>query len=322
GIHRSRKAAARRVRGPCHAYRRPRARLSARAREGRARSRERREARRPDHRDQRIPRRDAEGRSRRDRQAGNDHRSAWDSQRDRPRARQQDEDGQVQVAALRTAAAAEQFAMIAGHRHQAGLTLALLLAALPASHAQAEKADRDKPINYQADSGDVNYQTKVGTLLGSVIITQGTLTIHADKVILRQNPDNSLSATAFGNPITFREKRDGTDEYYEGVAQRAEYDGQKRFLALFDRALLRQGTDEIRSNYIPYKAGTEFFKAEGRPDTRPAGAGEPPLGARVRGIFQPQPKDDASAGSAQGKAKGAKDDASTSSGQAKAVKDN
>jgi lipopolysaccharide export system protein LptA len=161
-------------------------------------------------------------------------------------------------------------------------------AALPAA---AEKADRDKPINYQADSGDVNYQTKIGTLLGNVILTQGTLTIHADKIIFHQNPDNSVSATAYGNPITFREKRDNVDEYYEGVAQRAEYDGQKRFLELFDRALLRTGTDEIRSNYISYNAETEFFKAEGRADSRPAAAGESPLGARVRGVFQPQSKD-------------------------------
>jgi lipopolysaccharide export system protein LptA len=160
-----------------------------------------------------------------------------------------------------------------------------------APSAPAEKADRDKPINYQADTGDVNVQTKVGTLLGNVILTQGTLTIHADKIVFHQNPDNSVSATAWGNPITFREKRDNVDEYYEGVAQRAEYDGQKRFLELFDRALLRKGTDEIRSNYISYDAGTEFFRAEGRPDTRPAAAGETALGARVRGVFQPQQKD-------------------------------
>jgi lipopolysaccharide export system protein LptA len=167
-----------------------------------------------------------------------------------------------------------------------------VLGAVAALPAAAEKADRDKPINYQADSGDVNYQTKIGTLLGNVILTQGTMTIHADKIVFHQNPDNSVSATAFGNPLTFREKRDSVDEYYEGVAQRAEYDGQKRFLELFDRALLRKGTDEIRSNYISYNAETEFFKAEGRPDTRPATPGEPSLGSRVRGVFQPQAKDD------------------------------
>ena len=174
-------------------------------------------------------------------------------------------------------------------RALAAVALAALVSHVPS--ASAEKADRDKPINYQADTGDVNVQTKVGTLLGNVILTQGTLRIQADKIVFHQNADNSVSATAWGNPITFREKRDNVDEYYEGVAQRAEYDGQKRFLELFDRALLRKGTDEIRSNYISYDAGTEFFKAEGRPDTRPAAAGETALGARVRGVFQPQQKD-------------------------------
>jgi lipopolysaccharide export system protein LptA len=176
-------------------------------------------------------------------------------------------------------------------RYLLRFAVSIVFAVAAALPALAEKADRDKPINYQADSGDVNYQTKVGTLLGNVILTQGTLTIHADKIVFHQNPDNSVSATAYGNPITFREKRDNVDEYYEGVAQRAEYDGQKRFLELFDRALLRQGTDEIRSNYISYNADTEYFKAEGRADSRPAPRGEPPLGARVRGVFQPQSKD-------------------------------
>jgi len=165
-------------------------------------------------------------------------------------------------------------------------------APLLAPIAQAEKTDRDKPIFYQGDTGGANLNSKDGELAGNVVITQGTMTIRADRIVFHQNPDNSLSATAYGNPVSFREKRDGVDEYYEGFAQRAVYDGQKRLLELFDRALLKKNNDEIRSNYISYNAATEVFKAEGRPDTRPAEAGEAPLGPRVRGVFQPQPKED------------------------------
>jgi lipopolysaccharide export system protein LptA len=170
--------------------------------------------------------------------------------------------------------------------------IGLTLGCLCATTAQAEKADREKPIFYQGDSGGANLGSKDGELAGSVVITQGTLTIHADKIVFHQNPDNSLSATAYGNPVTFREKRDGIDEYYEGFAQRIVYNGQNRFLELFDRALLKKSGDEIRSNYITYDAGTEVFKAEGRPDSKPPDAGEAPLGSRVRGVFQPQAKDD------------------------------
>jgi lipopolysaccharide export system protein LptA len=170
----------------------------------------------------------------------------------------------------------------------AAATIVAAVAALAAAGAVAEKADRDKPINYSADVGDVNYQTKIGTLTGNVVVTQGTLTVHADKVVFRQNPDNSLSVTAYGNPVSFRQKRDGLDEYYEGFAQRAEYDGAKELLELFDRALLKRGTDEIRSNYISYNAATELFKAEGRESKgAPPEPGGP--GARVRGVFQPRP---------------------------------
>jgi lipopolysaccharide export system protein LptA len=164
---------------------------------------------------------------------------------------------------------------------------AVLPLALVVTPAQAETGDREKPINYSADAGDVNYQTKIGTLTGNVIITQGTLTIHADKVVLKQNPDNSMSVSAFGNPVTFHQKRDGVDEYFDGFAQRAEYDGSRQFLELFDRALLRRGQDEIRSNYITYNAATEVFKAEGR-EPSPSAPANGSTGARVRGVFQPK----------------------------------
>jgi len=162
----------------------------------------------------------------------------------------------------------------------------VLLAALSlVSPAHAEKADRDKPVNFSSDdAGGVNYDTRTGSLKGNVVITQGTMTVRADRIDFKQNPDNSLSATAYGNPISFRQKKDDSDEYFEGFAQRAVYDGQKQLLELFDRALLKQGSDEIRSNYVSYNSSTGIFKAEGRPDA----PGVEGPGDRVRGVFQPR----------------------------------
>ena len=173
----------------------------------------------------------------------------------------------------------------------------VLLAALSlAAPAHAEKADRDKPVNFSSDdAGGVNYETRTGSLKGNVVITQGTMTVRADRIDFKQNPDNSLSATVYGNPLSFRQKKDGSDEYYEAYAQKAVYDGQKELLELFDRALLKQGNDEIRSNYISYNTSTGAFKAEGRPDQ--AGPATGP-GARVRGTFQP--RSEAAPGAAKG----------------------
>ena len=157
-----------------------------------------------------------------------------------------------------------------------GLVAALAIV-LP---ARAEQSDRNKPINFAGDSGDANLQAR-----GNVLITQGTLSIRADRIVFKQNNDNSLSATAYGNPVAIRQKRDGVDEYYEGYAQRVEYDGAKELVELFDRALLKRGQDEIRSNYVSYNTATEVFKAEGREGSVPDPAGP---GARVRGMFQPR----------------------------------
>ncbi len=172
----------------------------------------------------------------------------------------------------------------AAPRGLAALAFAALVAAAPA--AWGEKADREKPVNFSSDdAGGVNYETRTGSLKGNVVITQGTMTIRADRIDFKQNANNSLSATVFGNPLSFRQKKDGADEFYEAYAQRAVYDGQKELLELFDRALLKQGVDEIRSNYISYNTSTGAYKAEGRPDQ--PGAPEGP-GSRVRGTFQPR----------------------------------
>ena len=184
------------------------------------------------------------------------------------------------------------------------LLACLALCCTPAVHA--EKADREKNIEFQGDSGGGNAETKTGELVGHVVITQGTMAIQADRVTFKQNADNSLSATAYGNPVRFREKRDGADDYYEGYAQRIVYDGEKRFIELFDNALLKKSGDEIRSNYITYSAATEKFTAEGRPDAKPPAAGDAPLGARVRGTFQPRSEEKADKPAAKDKTDAAK----------------
>ena len=188
--------------------------------------------------------------------------------------------------------------------------------------ALAEKADREKNIEFQGDTGGGNAETKTGELVGHVIITQGTMTIQADRVTFKQNADNSLSATAYGNPVRFREKRDGADDYYEGYAQRIVYDGEKRFVELFENALLKKAGDEIRSNYISYSAATENFSAEGRPDAKPAGPGDAPLGARVRGTFQPKSEErqDKPAAKDKGEAAQSKDKAAVAKDKGTAAK--
>ena len=166
----------------------------------------------------------------------------------------------------------------------AGILLALL--AMLASPAFAELADRDNPLNLDADTMTVDDVKKVSVYQGNVVLTQGTLAIHADKLVVTEQPDGSNRGTALGNPATFRQKREGLDEYIEGYGSRIEYDSGKDVVELFTQARMKRNQDEVRGNYISYDGKTEFFKVIGGKEAVTANN---PRG-RVRAVIQPKKK--------------------------------
>lgn len=132
----------------------------------------------------------------------------------------------------------------------------------------AERADRNKPMYLEADRAtveDVNRKesTRVSTFAGNVVLTQGTMRINADKVIMKEDLNGFRHATATGNLVSFRQKRDGLDEYVEGWSERAEYDSKTDKIELFRQARLKRGSDEVQGDYISYDMNSEFFKVIG-----------------------------------------------------------
>jgi lipopolysaccharide export system protein LptA len=152
--------------------------------------------------------------------------------------------------------------------------------------AFAERADRDKPIHLEADRVTIDDAKKVSVFEGNVVLTQGTMTLRADRMNVREDAQGFQYGVAYGNPAYFRQKRDGVDEYVEAWAERIEYDGKSERLQLFDKARMKRGNDEVRGNYISYDQPTEFFRVVGGPE---GGAGASP--GRVRAVIQPKSKD-------------------------------
>ena len=151
----------------------------------------------------------------------------------------------------------------------------------------AERADRDKPINIEADRVTIDDANKVSVFEGNVVVTQGTLRLRGDRMIVREDAQGFNHGTAYGNLASFRQKRDGVDEYVEGYAERIEYDGKAERLQLFNRAHMKRGNDEVRGSYISYDQPTEFFRVVGEQDN--AARGSAP--GRVRAVIQPKNKD-------------------------------
>ena len=171
-------------------------------------------------------------------------------------------------------------------KNLAAKTLLILGALALTSGARAEQADRDKPINLEADTMEVNDATKISVYQGNVRLTQGTLQLLADKLVVKQDSDGFSTGTAHGNPASFRQKREGLDEYIEGWAQRIEYDGKRDKVELFVNARVKRGQDEVRGNYISYDGKTEFFQVKGGKEA----ATEANPKGRVRAVIQPKAK--------------------------------
>ena len=165
-----------------------------------------------------------------------------------------------------------------------GLSLCLSL------HALAESADRDKPIELEADTVTVNDAKKTSTYSGNVILTQGTLIIRADKLIVREDKEGFQHSTSTGNPTTFKQKREGKNEYMEGNAQRIEYDGRMDKVQLYTKAWVKRGEDIVYGDYISYDANAEYAEVIGGAKSESGGSSS----GRVKAIIQPKNKPAAS----------------------------
>ncbi|MCX7168275.1 MAG: lipopolysaccharide transport periplasmic protein LptA [Rhodocyclales bacterium] len=172
----------------------------------------------------------------------------------------------------------------------------LLLAAiagimLGANPAWAEKADRDKPVNIEADRVSVDDVKKVQTFEGNVQLVKGSLTIRAERIVVTQDDDGYQRGVATGSAGAlprFRQKREGQDEYIEGEAERIEHDAKAEKTEFFNRAWVKSGLDEVRGQFISYDARTEnYFVTSGSNGSR----AKPGSTDRVRAVIQPKNKD-------------------------------
>ena len=168
------------------------------------------------------------------------------------------------------------------------VALATALYALP---VQAEKKDRDKPINLEADRVSLDDINKVQIFEGNVVMTQGTMVLRTAKLVVTQDANGFQKGVATGGRgglAYFRQKRDGKDEYIEGEAERIVHDAGTEKTEFFTRAWVKSGQDEVKGSYISYEAVTEKYLVTNTGGTTNSATGE--TQARVRAIIQPKGK--------------------------------
>ena len=172
------------------------------------------------------------------------------------------------------------------------MTLVTATAALMVLPAAAENADRDKPMNAEADSLRYDDLKQTSVFIGNVVITKGTTIIRGDRVDVQQDPEGYQRATvvvAPGKLAFYRKKRDLVDEFIEGEAERIEYDSRADVVKFIRRAVLKRFkgavlADESTGSQINYDNTTDVFTVEGGVQNQSAAN---PSG-RVRALLSPR----------------------------------
>lgn len=152
--------------------------------------------------------------------------------------------------------------------------------------AHAERADRNKPLHLEADRAKVDDAKQVSTFDGNVQLTQGTILIHGDKLVVVQDKEGFAHGTVTGQLASFRQKREGYDEYVDGYAERIEYDSLSEIVNFYGQARMKREKDDVRGDHITYNSKTEIFQVIGAKGDRAKAEGKD----RVYMVIQPKRK--------------------------------
>jgi len=174
------------------------------------------------------------------------------------------------------------------------LLFALALAGL-ASVVHAEKADRTKPMNIEADSMRYDDLKQTSVFTGNVVVNKGTIIIRGDRIDVRQDPEGyqyGMVTAAPGKLAYYKQKRDaGPDEWIEGESEVIEYDSRADNVKFIRRAVMRRligatPNDESSGPLIVYDQSNDTFTVNG--SSVPPNAGVASQGGRVKAILTPK----------------------------------
>ena len=179
------------------------------------------------------------------------------------------------------------------------LTLPLLacLALAPLVPAQAEKADRNKPMNIEADALRHDDLKQLSVFTGRVVMTKGTIVMRGARLEVSQDADGYQTGVVTAEPgrrAFFRQRRDtpagAPEEFIEGESEVIEYNGRADTVRFVRRAELRRYrggalSDELSGATIVYYNLTDVFTVDGQ---KAAPNAAPAAGSRVRAVLAPK----------------------------------
>ncbi len=139
------------------------------------------------------------------------------------------------------------------------LLLALIL--LVPSLARALPEDRLAPVEIEADSAEIDQAHQLTRYRGHVKITQGSMELEADEVVVEYQGHEAKTITATGQPARFRQLPAKGKDWVRGQARRIVYRIDSDLVELTGQAKLTQNRDSFRSDRILYDRKAARLKA-------------------------------------------------------------
>ncbi len=142
--------------------------------------------------------------------------------------------------------------------------LSLLATLALSGYAFALSSDSEQPVYIDSDSQQLDLKSNQVTFTGNVTLSQGSINIKADKIIVirEAKTGNINQIQGFGELATFSQKTDDGKTLF-GEARKLTYKMAEDQLTMQDQAMLSQGDSVIRSSTIRYKIADQTLVADG-----------------------------------------------------------
>lgn len=175
------------------------------------------------------------------------------------------------------------------------LAVSALAACLAAPLAQAQQNTQEEPDTLIiSDTLTYDDNRKESVFTGNVVLTRGAMTLHSDKLTMREDAEGFQfgTATVEGGKLVFlRQENPEKFEVLEARGQRAEYDGKKEEIEMIGKAIITRYIcgkpfDNIQGERVIYRQKSETYQAFGGPNSAAPGG-------RVRSLATPRARADA-----------------------------
>ena len=128
------------------------------------------------------------------------------------------------------------------------------------SYSLAYESDSDKPIFLESDSAKWDEESQKSTYRGNVVVTQGSMLLTGDLLIVTSKNDQINKMEITGNKATYKQKTK-SGKIINGEAKKIEHFVDQAKVIFIKKAVLTQSNNIVRSDKIIYKTDTENISA-------------------------------------------------------------